>query len=185
MKLLQSLFPPIVLAIVLTLVLAACGDSSSSSSGGYRYSGSSSSGTPTTNASTLRTASATVGGKTVTLLTNAQGMTLYYFQPDTATVAACTAGCASTWPPYLESDAQVPTSATSLPGALTIQANMNGQQVEYNAHPLYTYSGDTAPSQTNGEGIGNKWFVATTDLTMNKGNDNVTPTDGTYGGSGY
>ncbi|MBV9257350.1 MAG: hypothetical protein JO215_04975, partial [Ktedonobacteraceae bacterium] len=57
-----------------------------------------------------------------------------------------------------------------------MQANANGHQLCYNGHPLYTYSGDTSPGQTNGEGIGNKWFVATSDLAANKGST------GGYGG---
>lgn len=182
MKLLLSLFSPI--ALVLALTLAACGGSSSSASGN---STTSSSTMPPTAASTsgnvIRTASATVNGKTVMLLTNSQNMTLYYFKPDTPTTAACTTGCISTWPPFLSRDSSVPTSATSLQGTLTVQANANGQQVEYNGHPLYTYSGDTAPGQANGEGISNQWFVATTDLATNDGGQQ-TPSSGGYG-KGY
>ncbi len=40
----------------------------------------------------------------------------------------------------------------------------NGNQVEYNGHLLYTFSGDSGPAQSHGEGVGNKWFVVTTDL---------------------
>ncbi len=173
--------------IVLTLLLTACGGSNSSTSG-TSYGNTSS--TPTTAATTgstptaaanatsgsLRTTSATVKGKTVTLLTNAQGMTLYYFMPDTATTTACTGGCASIWPPFLSKNAP---STTGLPGTLTLQSNANGQQVTYNGHPLYTYSGDTSPGQTTGEGISNQWFVATSNLAANKGSASSS------GGYGY
>jgi len=57
-----------------------------------------------------------------------------------------------------------PTSATSLPGKLTVVADANGNQVEYNGHPLYTYSGDTGPGQTTGEGVGGVWHVVTPGL---------------------
>ncbi len=40
----------------------------------------------------------------------------------------------------------------------------NGNQGEYNGHPLYTFASDTAPGQTNGEGVGGIWFVATPGL---------------------
>ena len=134
--------------------------------------------TPTPAASTagavLHTASAAVNGKTVTLLTNAQGMTLYYFKPDTATTSACTGGCASTWPPYLSS---TPPAQGTLTGTLTLQTNANGSQVTYNGHPLYTYSGDTGPGQTNGEGIGNMWFVATNGLAANTGSSSTASMD--------
>jgi predicted lipoprotein with Yx(FWY)xxD motif len=48
----------------------------------------------------------------------------------------------------------------------------NGSQLEYNGHPLYTYSGDTGPGQTNGEGIGGVWHVVTSDLQPQGGSSN-------------
>ncbi len=165
-------------SIILVSLLAACGSSSATSGSSYGNTSSNApTPTPTTGAAAstptsatagavLHTASATVNGKTVTLLTDAKGMTLYYFQPDTATTSACTGGCASLWPPYLSSVA--PAKGT-LAGTLALQTNANGSQVTYNGHPLYTYSGDTGPGQTNGEGIAQKWFVATNDLTVLKG----------------
>jgi secreted repeat protein with Y-X4-D motif len=62
----------------------------------------------------------------------------------------------------------------------TSSVTVNGQQVEYNGHPLYNYSGDTAPGQTNGEGIGGMWFVATTTLSVQSA-PQVTPTSSGYG----
>jgi predicted lipoprotein with Yx(FWY)xxD motif len=108
---------------------------------------------------------ATVKGQSETILTNDQGLTLYYFTADTATKAACTGTCAGTWPPLLFSATGAPTSATSLPGSLSAVTDANGMQVEYNGHPLYTYSKDTASGQTNGEGLFGKWFVATPTLS--------------------
>lgn len=124
--------------------------------------------TPTTSSSgsavSIKTATMTVQGKTVTVLTNAQGMTLYYRVSDTASsVCDSNGGCSSAWPPLLSSS--VPSSSNSLPGKLSVQTDANGSQVQYNGHFLYRYSGDTAPGQANGEGFGNIWFVATTDLT--------------------
>jgi predicted lipoprotein with Yx(FWY)xxD motif len=115
----------------------------------------------------VKTTSATVSGKALTILTDAQGMTLYYFQPDTASKAACTAGCVSVWPPLLFSGG-TPQAQGSLPGSLQVASNANGKQITYNGHPLYTFSGDTAAGQTNGEGIAGKWFVAATDIANNQ-----------------
>jgi predicted lipoprotein with Yx(FWY)xxD motif len=163
--------------LILALLLTACGSSYSATSGSN--SGNTSNNTPTPATTTIgaviHTASTTVNGKAVTSLANAQGMTLYYFLPDTATTSACTGGCASTWPAYISS--ATPAQGT-LAGTLALQTNANGSQVTYNGHPLYTYSGDTGPGQTNGEGIGNKWFVATNDLATNKGSTSA-------GGYGY
>jgi predicted lipoprotein with Yx(FWY)xxD motif len=112
----------------------------------------------------IRVTTATVKGKSMTILTNAQGMTLYYFTPDSPTKIACTGGCASTWPPLLSSGTSSPLADAPLSGKLTLVSGTNGSQIEYNGHPLYAYSGDTAPGQANGEGLFGKWFVCTPSL---------------------
>ncbi len=112
----------------------------------------------------IQTAQATVEDQEVTILTNAQGLTLYYFTPDTAAESACTGDCAATWPPLLFDGEGNPTAVVDLPGTLGIQENANGKQVTYNGHPLYTFSGDSEPGQTNGQGKAGKWFVVTPDL---------------------
>ena len=125
--------------------------------------------TPTTASTfTVQTAQATVSGKTTTILTNAQGRTLYYFTPDTASKTVCTGSCAQTWPPLLFTGTGKPTASTALPGEVEVYKNVNGNQVIYNDHPLYIYNGDSAAGQTSGEGLFGKWFVATPDLAKNK-----------------
>src|SRR6266566_4399619 len=155
--------------LLVALIAVACGSASSTSTG------SSGGTTPSSSAAIIKTASATVNGQSVTILTNAQGMTLYYLKLDTATKAACTGTCAGNWPPLLFTGTGSPTSATSLPGTLSVVTDANGQQVEYNGHPLYTFSKDTAPGQINGEGIKGVWFVATTTLSVQSA-PQVTPT---------
>src|SRR5438045_5803033 len=82
----------------------------------------------------IHTAPVTVKGQSEMVLTNAQGMTLYYFTPDSATQSACTGGCAQAWPPLLFTGSGGPTSSTSLSGKLSAQMDANGNQVEYNGH---------------------------------------------------
>src|SRR6185437_14709581 len=109
-----------------------------------------------------------VGGKSMSVLTDAQGKTLYYFTPDTVAKTACTGSCAETWPPLLQAGTTKVSAETKLPGELEVYKNPNGNQVIYNDHPLYTFSGDTGPGQSNGQGIGNQWFVATPTIAKNK-----------------
>jgi predicted lipoprotein with Yx(FWY)xxD motif len=150
----------IAIGLVLVMVVSACGSTTSTGS-----TPSAPTATPTTaSTSTVHTAQATVNGKTTTILTDTQGKTLYYFTPDTAAKVACTAACAQTWPPLLFTGSGTPTSSTSLPGTLSTLSDTNGTQVEYGGYLLYTYSGDTAAGQTNGEGLFGKWYVATPDL---------------------
>lgn len=174
----KRIVPITALLVLLLSLLAACGSTSTTSSGSSSRYGSSSGSTPTTAPATagsvITTTTATVKGASQTILTNAQGMTLYYFTPDTATSSACTGGCATAWPPVLFQGSGTPTSATSLSGTLSAVSDGNGAQVEYNGHPLYTFSGDTAAGQTHGEGVLGKWFVATPDLKM-QGTQQTTP----------
>ena len=174
-------------ALVVLVLLAACGSNTSTgstttpnatsntsagstpTSSGGRYGGGYGNGgkTPTVSSSgsLIKTATATVNGKSVTILTTAQGRTLYYRTTDMPPTTVCSGGCASAWPPLLVSGSNNPTSATSLSGKLSAQADANGTQVVYNGHPLYTFSGDTAPGQTTGEGVGGIWHVCTPSLT--------------------
>ncbi len=151
------------------LVLAGCGVSGYSGTQGT--SGGSTptpAGTPAApaGAGIVATSTASVGGTSETILTDTGGRTLYYFTSDTSTASACTTGCSHLWPPLLVS-AGTPTSTSTLPGTLSAADVGNGMQVLYNGHPLYRYSGDAAPGQTNGEGIQGKWHVATPSLAVN------------------
>ena len=163
----------------LVVLLAACGSSttgsgttqnttSTTSGGGYgggSYGRGGTTPTASTSGSLIKTATATVNGSSETILTNAQGLTLYYRTSDVPPSTVCSGGCAGAWPPLVMSGSGAPTSAASLPWKLTIVADANGNQVEYNDHPLYTYSGDTGPGQTTGEGAGGVWHVCTPSLT--------------------
>jgi predicted lipoprotein with Yx(FWY)xxD motif len=111
----------------------------------------------------VKTVTATIKGTSETILTNKAGMTLYYRTSDTVPSGVCSGGCAGAWPPLVVTGTTATSSAT-LPGKLTVVTDPNGNQVEYNGHPLYTFSGDNAPGQTNGEGVQGVWFVVPTTL---------------------
>jgi predicted lipoprotein with Yx(FWY)xxD motif len=90
----------------------------------------------------------TIGG--VRVLTNAKGLTLYSFAPDTATKSACYGSCAAYWPPVTGTVHAVP----GVPGTFTTIRRTDGTtQITYNGHPLYTYVGDSAPGQAHGNNL--------------------------------
>jgi predicted lipoprotein with Yx(FWY)xxD motif len=127
------------------LIAAGCGSSGSPSTPASSASPAHTSA-PASTASALKTAS--VSG--VTVLTNAQGFTLYWFAPDTSTKSNCNGSCAAIWPPVKGPAA----AGTGVTGKLTTITRSDGSmQAAYNGHPLYTYTGDTAPGQNNGNGI--------------------------------
>ncbi len=172
------------LSLALALFTVACGSSTTTGNGGGRYGGGSNATPASTisssSAMSIKTATLTVGGKSTTVLTNAQGMTLYYRTSDTS-ASVCSAGCASAWPPVVSTT--MPSVSTTLPGTFSLMNDANGSQVAYNGHPLYTYSGDSAPGQATGQGFGNVWFVAPTTLPASTTTPSgSTPTPGGYYG---
>jgi predicted lipoprotein with Yx(FWY)xxD motif len=110
-------------------------------------------------AATVRTAQATVGGKTEAILVNSQGLPLYYYLPDTAAKSVVTGGLAALWPPLTSASP----AATGLTGKLTAVMDIHGDQVAYNGHLLYTFADDQA-GQVTGQGV-QDFFVATPGLT--------------------
>src|SRR6201996_4562391 len=109
-------------------------------------------------ATSVRTAQVPVGGKMETILTTATGQPLYYYQPDTAAKSLVTGSLARLWPPLTPT----PPARTGLSGTLAVLKDVNGQQVTYNGHPLYTFVDDHA-GQVTGQGFEN-FFVATPGL---------------------
>jgi predicted lipoprotein with Yx(FWY)xxD motif len=103
----------------------------------------------------VRTAQATVNGKTETILVDALGLPLYYYQPDTATQSSVTGQLAVAWPPLTSS---APTVA-GVSGKLTAVTDAHGSQVAYNGHLLYTFVSDS-PGNVTGQGVQN-FFVVT------------------------
>jgi predicted lipoprotein with Yx(FWY)xxD motif len=96
-----------------------------------------------------------VGG--VTVLTDAEGYTLYWFGPDNATMSACQASCTRTWP-VVTAPAVKGAGVTGTLGAI---ARSDGSlQATYDGHPLYTASADMTPGQAKGNGVwsgGGQW----------------------------
>jgi predicted lipoprotein with Yx(FWY)xxD motif len=84
------------------------------------------------------------------VLTNARGLTLYSFAPDTPSRSACYGSCAAYWPP-------VPGNVSAGPGVTgtigSIKRTGGSTQATYDGHPLYTYIGDSAPGQDKGNNI--------------------------------
>ena len=86
----------------------------------------------------------------VNLLTDAKGLTLYWFAPDTSTKSVCYGSCAAYWPPVTGT----PSAGPGVTGQLgTITRTGGTKQATYDGHPLYTYIGDSAPGTASGNNI--------------------------------
>jgi predicted lipoprotein with Yx(FWY)xxD motif len=151
----------LVLTLICASALAACGAAATTSPSG------SGGGSGTSTSPTVSTGTTSLG----TVLTDAHGLTLYYFLPEKGGVTtACDATCLTAWPPVVVSGS--PTSSSAVTGTLgVVSISFNGStvsQVTYNGWPLHTYSGDSASGQTNGQNVENTWFAAEPGTTSNE-----------------
>jgi predicted lipoprotein with Yx(FWY)xxD motif len=91
-----------------------------------------------------------------------QRRTVYLFQKDVGTRSSCTAGCAAAWPPLRTAGKPVIGSGLAGSKIATTTRSDGKPQITYNGHPLYLYSGDQNPGDTNGQGLtafGTAWFA--------------------------
>ena len=106
----------------------------------------------------------------------ANNKTLYFLDVDTPTGGTCTGACTGVWPVF------APTAGSTAVANMTLatRSDGTGQQWAYEGQPLYNYTGDNGPNQTNGEGVpdfGGHWHVA-------RPNSTATPPPGGGGGGG-
>jgi len=146
--------PRIIIAGLAVAAVAAGGGVAAASAGSSPASSAPSAGQSAA-AATVRTAPAAVEGKTETVLVNSRGLPLYFYPPDMAAKSLVTGGLARLWPPLVSA---APTAA-GVTGKLTVVKDVNGDQVAYNGHLLYTFTSDHA-GQVTGQGFQN-FFVAT------------------------
>lgn len=125
----------VALAVALALAAAGCGQAAASGSGT----------TPT-----VRTGSSALGR----VLIAPSGLTLYAFSAESASDIVCLSTCASIWPPLVVGNGATPTAGTGVSGTIgTVTRPGGSHQVTYNGLLLYTYTGDSGPGQTEGQGI--------------------------------
>lgn len=147
----------VALFAALGLIAAGCGGSSMSSSApqsgvaGAQH---------TTSAVAVKTRKIKGLG---TVLVNAKGRTLYVFANDKHSKVTCTGSCAQFWPP-LKWKSGKPKAGGSAEGKLLglDKDPAGGKVVTYDKWPLYTYTGDAAAGQANGQNLtlnGGKWYV--------------------------
>ena len=100
---------------------------------------------------TVKTAE--IGGKEV--FTDAQGMTLYIFDKDTAGKSNCNGECAVKWPPLMAA------ADAKDEGEFTIVTRDDGTKMwAHEGMPLYYWYEDTKAGDTSGDGVGGVWHLA-------------------------
>jgi predicted lipoprotein with Yx(FWY)xxD motif len=95
------------------------------------------------------------------VLTTTKGLTLYSLGIERNGKLACLGTCLQVWHPLLIGAGKKPTGPVKLG---TVKRPDRGKpQVTYRGMPLYTFSGDGVPGQTNGNGVTDVgiWHAAT------------------------
>jgi predicted lipoprotein with Yx(FWY)xxD motif len=97
------------------------------------------------------------------VLVDSDGRTLYIFESDNGSESTCYDSCAENWPPLLAQGA--PGAGSGVDASLlgTTERTDGTMQATYNDRPLYRYAGDQATGDTNGQGVGDVWFVVGAD----------------------
>lgn len=160
------------LLAVAAIVVAGCGSDSSSSGGAYGGKGGGGSTSDSkASAETKPAADGGGGGGTVsaakvgdlgTILVTSEGMTLYDFHKDQGGESSCYGACAAAWPPLLTEGNPQAQGAAERSMLGTTKRKDGTVQVTYNGWPLYTYVGDQAPGEANGNDIdqfGAEWYA--------------------------
>jgi predicted lipoprotein with Yx(FWY)xxD motif len=139
---------PLVLAA--GLLVAACGSDDSTSTNADAT-------TTTAAASPSGAASTATVSVTDGHLVGSNGHTLYLFEKDKGTTTACTGACAGAWPALVATG--TPSAGTGVDGSkLSTADGEQPNQVVYNGHLLYYFSGDQAAGDLNGVSVPS-WYA--------------------------
>jgi len=139
--------------VAIGVLLAACGGKAAPASG-------SAGGTGTGKPGELGVRSISGLGA---VLQTPTGFTIYHLKTEGNGKVTCIGDCASTWPPLIAASGKVPAASPAVASHLgTVERPDGSMQVTFDSMPLYTYVGDSAPGQANGQGVGGVWFAVTT-----------------------
>ncbi|WP_244203880.1 SCO0930 family lipoprotein [Streptomyces tricolor] len=99
------------------------------------------------------------------IVVDRNGMTVYRFMKDEAwpkPVSNCTGACLEKWPAVAPVNAD-DTKGVKKKGLMSFTRSDGGKQMTVNCWPIYTFAGDKAPGDTNGQGVGGTWYAVSPD----------------------
>jgi predicted lipoprotein with Yx(FWY)xxD motif len=95
-------------------------------------------------------------------LSDAEGMTLYWFKKDSVGRSACAGPCVDNWPLFYREKVAPPEGLGT--GDFGAIAREDGaMQTTFRGYPLYYFKGDAKPGDTAGNGLKNVWYVVDPD----------------------
>jgi predicted lipoprotein with Yx(FWY)xxD motif len=99
------------------------------------------------------------------ILTDKDGMSLYFFSKDTKATSACVDGCLDAWPIFYEDNITVD-SGLDQDDFDTITRDDGLKQTTYMGWPLYYFANDNSEGDTNGDEVNNVWYIAKPDYSL-------------------
>ncbi|MET7697441.1 SCO0930 family lipoprotein [Streptomyces sp. NPDC005485] len=99
------------------------------------------------------------------IIVDKNGMTVYRFMKDEAwpkPVSNCTGACLEKWPVVAPVEAN-DTKGVQKKGLMGFTRPDGAKQMTVNCWPIYTFSGDKAAGDTNGQGVGGTWYAVSPD----------------------
>ena len=107
------------------------------------------------------------------VLANSRKFSLYVLTAEVGAKLRCSGQCLSFWFPLYVAKGSHPSIGRGVKGkvgtvARKLSATLTKYQVTYNSYPVYVYSGDTGPEQSNGEGVklgSAYWYLANASAT--------------------
>jgi predicted lipoprotein with Yx(FWY)xxD motif len=178
-------------AIAASLLIAACGSGSSSkttSSPASTQPAAPTTSTSPSSAAVVKTASSSLG----TILVNSQGMTLYHLSGEVKGKFICaSSACVGVWHPLIAPSGGAPSGEVGSLG--TVRRPDGTVQVTYKGTPLYIFTGDKQPGETEGQGIKDvgTWSAVTTGSSStlapskSSSSEPEKSSGGSSGGGGY
>jgi predicted lipoprotein with Yx(FWY)xxD motif len=106
------------------------------------------------------------------ILTDKEGMTLYFFTKDVKGASVCEGGCLQQWPVFYQEQVD-PAEGLEISDFANITRTDGSMQTTYKGWPLYYYAPDTKPGDVTGEDVGKVWYVAKPDYTIMLANNDI------------
>ncbi|MBQ4819414.1 hypothetical protein [Aquimarina sp. MMG016] len=114
-------------------------------------------------ASTVKLADNATHGK---ILTDTNGMSLYFFSRDTKGESACNSDtCLGAWPIFYTNNLVLDEGLEAADFGTITRAD-GEKQTTYKGWPLYYYINDNAAGETRGDKVGNNWYIAKPDYSI-------------------
>ncbi len=157
----RRLLVAVIGAAGISMLAAACGNGSTGGPSGTTSAPAAPSSASTAGSSATISLHA-ISGVPGKALVDGGGRTLYLFEADKGGKSACSGVCAAAWPPVTVTGSPHASGGVSQAMLGTIHRSDGAEQVAYNGHPLYYYSGDTEAGDDNGQGskaFGAGWYA--------------------------